>query len=686
MKSFSYRVQASGLVLLLGFVSGSLFAQDNTDQIVDEPEIVVSGTRSEQYSIVAPTSITLISREDIAASGAQHIVDVLKGRGAVQTSDLYGDGSHSTVSMRGLSASSNVLILVDGRRLNNPDIGEPNLNSISLKDVERIEIVQDSAGVLFGDQAVGGVINVITRTPEMLFADVELSGGSYGRRGVWLGVGNRLNNGFSFSVNGEQHEADNYRRHNTVDYTNLFARAGFDYADGGLFVELQTITDDQQNPGALLADELEQDRRQSIADYTHDYTNTDTDIARAGFHQSFATHWTLLAEYTRRESEGEFVLSFRGYPAQASDPPNRQKRNVSSFNPRITAGYPLANGDLLLTLGSDMESSEYSLESVYGTQRNDQDIFAAYAQLIIPVLPAADLALGGRHARVTNDLRDRPVDAGGDPLPGVPDNADLDDSVSIGSIGLTVHAGENLRHFIRYEENYRFAKVDEHTQSPVVPDYLGQSGEPLRTQTGDSLEIGAEWQKDGSSAKLVLYRLKLENEILYDATRYQNINIDSARHLGAIFEGSRKIGASVRVGYSYSYLDARITSGLYDGRKVPFTADNVVGLNFDLEINPDWRLYAEANYVGDRYFQGDFNNTLEHLGGYTVGNLRLAYNRGPWSVSLRVNNLLNKKYSDAGSVYTAYDPVTFAMIDMPSFYPAPERNAMVNLSYRFTGR
>ncbi len=145
------------------------------------PDVLVSATRSAQSNVTVPASITIISREEIARSGARNLAEVLRGRGSVQVIDSFGDGSRTTVGMRGFgeSANANTLIMVDGRRLNNIDISDPDLNSISLKDVERVEIIHGSAGTLFGDQAVGGVINVITRTPERLQAFGEARRGSY---------------------------------------------------------------------------------------------------------------------------------------------------------------------------------------------------------------------------------------------------------------------------------------------------------------------------------------------------------------------------------------------------------------------------------------------------------------------------------------------------------------------------
>ena len=191
----------------------------------------------------------------------RHIVDVLRGQGGVRVSDLFGDGSRASVGMRGFSvtASSNTLVLVDGRRLNNIDISSPDLNSIfSLKDVERIEIVQGSAGVLFGDQAVGGVINIITNGSRGQVGSVEVSAGSYDAVGIRAVYGDNVTKNIHYRVSAEHRESDNYRRENNkVEYTNLFAKTAYDYNEGNIFAEVQHIKEDLRTPGALLQSELD---------------------------------------------------------------------------------------------------------------------------------------------------------------------------------------------------------------------------------------------------------------------------------------------------------------------------------------------------------------------------------------------------------------------------------------------
>ncbi|HEY3488361.1 MAG TPA: TonB-dependent receptor [Gammaproteobacteria bacterium] len=638
----------------------------------DEPDMVVTATRSPQEQVYIPAVVTVISREEIAASGAIHLSEVLRGHGGVQLSDLYGDGSRTSISMRGFgneTANANVLILVDGRRLNNPDIADPDLNSVALQDVDRIEIIQGSASVLYGDQAVGGVINIITRRPERLTVDATILSGSYGRRVVTAYGGNSFANGLAFRVSAESREADNYRAHNRTDYSNAFARTDYAYEGGGIFLEVQSVEDELQTPGALFAEELAEDRRQSVADFANDFNKLEHDISRLGLEQTLNKHWNLLAEYADRDTNGEFILSFRGAPANQ---PNRQERRLGSFSPRLAGRYETANGPLLITLGLDGEESEYFLESQFGTQRSDQRTRSLYMQGVFPVLSAVDLAIGVRNAAVRNKLIDRPVDFLGDPIDGVPDDADLDDELSILGIGLTVEASNSLRHFIRYEENYRFPKVDEHTNSPVVPDFLTGVSDPLDTQTGESTEIGLDWSRDGHSASLVIYRLDLENEISFDPVIFKNVNIESTRREGAVLSAGWQLLRDVKLGLNYSYLETEIRSGDLAGNRVPFTAKNIVSADLDFVIDESWHLYAELHDIGNRLFSGDFTNELPALEGYTAGNVQLDFRRQHWTASLRINNIADKKYSDSGAA--AFGPVE-------SFYPAPARNAWFQISY-----
>uniref|UniRef100_UPI003563F37F TonB-dependent receptor plug domain-containing protein n=1 Tax=Neptunomonas sp. TaxID=1971898 RepID=UPI003563F37F len=159
----------------LATLSPASFASSVTNQPLS---ITVSGTRSLLSEEMGGKSVNVITRQQISASGASNVFEALRSSGAVQITQNYtGNSNGGVVSMRGFgeNTSQNVLILVNGRPLNNPTLEAPDLSIISLNNVERIEVLQGSAGVLYGQNAVGGVINIITRSIEGSSGQIQLS-------------------------------------------------------------------------------------------------------------------------------------------------------------------------------------------------------------------------------------------------------------------------------------------------------------------------------------------------------------------------------------------------------------------------------------------------------------------------------------------------------------------------------
>ena len=152
----------------------SLFAFDGhvygEDQSMIEEEVVVTGTRmkSDQYSGISP--VISIDSSEIAESGFLNVSDVLRSQVQNTLGSSYeGFNSTSTVdsqmSLRGIG-SSRTLVLIDGRRLpGSPKASgaSSNLNMIPTEMVERVEIMTDGASAIYGGDASGGVVNIITK-------------------------------------------------------------------------------------------------------------------------------------------------------------------------------------------------------------------------------------------------------------------------------------------------------------------------------------------------------------------------------------------------------------------------------------------------------------------------------------------------------------------------------------------
>jgi len=228
-----YRIVFRGLlILMLIAVTAPGFAQeavpesqpeDAPEQVTEEglvfkDQIVVTPGRQEQASGDMPAPITVFDRETIEKIQPEKMADLFK---AIPGVEIEGEGPFRGIPViRGMS-SNRVLILVDGQRLNNAREStsfagiQPAL--VNLSEVERIEVLRGPASVQYGSDAIGGVINIITRQPNLGAQDFKVSGDvalEYGTisdsqagRVAVTGTGS----GFSFYAGGSYEKVDDYK-------------------------------------------------------------------------------------------------------------------------------------------------------------------------------------------------------------------------------------------------------------------------------------------------------------------------------------------------------------------------------------------------------------------------------------------------------------------------------------------
>jgi len=142
------------------------------------PETVITATREPTEILDSPSFVTVVTQKDIEASGAADLSTVLAQQSGVVVNDYGPQGQSKTVSIRG-STSSQVLILVDGVRVNSSFDGYIDLSRLPVDNIDHIEIVRGGASSLWGTGAVGGVINIITKKADHPELDLSVTNGSY---------------------------------------------------------------------------------------------------------------------------------------------------------------------------------------------------------------------------------------------------------------------------------------------------------------------------------------------------------------------------------------------------------------------------------------------------------------------------------------------------------------------------
>jgi iron complex outermembrane recepter protein len=145
------------------------------------PPVVVTAMRGSVISEHEAGHTTVIDERQIRESGARSLAELLETKAAVRIASTTGDRSRGVISLRGFgeNASARTLILIDGRPMNRPDLEGVNLQEIPLARIARVEVLRGSQTARFGDNAVGGVINVVTtRGQDQAVTRVETSVGS----------------------------------------------------------------------------------------------------------------------------------------------------------------------------------------------------------------------------------------------------------------------------------------------------------------------------------------------------------------------------------------------------------------------------------------------------------------------------------------------------------------------------
>ena len=630
------RVYTLALGLLL---SGTAFTETL-------PEILVSAGRTPEHSLDIPAAATIIDQQQIEDSGARSVTELLRNVTGVHVSDGIGDGGNARIDMRGFgsTANSNVAVMINGRKINPAtDSASLYLNSIDLNNVAQIEIIEGSAGTLYGNQAVGGLINIITKRPDTRSRRARVGAGSYDGWEVMGGITELIGDNAGLSVQAHKRDSDNYRDRNASEMERLDARLEVRHHSGYSYVDALILKDYVETPGALFANELAQDRRQAV--FQGDYLDTDSRVLRLGTSQQLDEHWRLEAELALRDDDRDFVQSFRGFPGTKST----QDRDSVEVTPRLIGRFQ----DTVVTMGMDVLSTNYDLVTAFGPQGDDQDIVAWYGQVNHPLAHNLTVTTGIRHAQVDDDINNGGM------------SVDLNDSVTVGSLGFSYRPENAWRLFLRADQNYRFAKVDEHTNVPF--------GQPvgLDTQRGISYETGAEYVTGGLNLTARAYHLRLKDEISFDAATFTNVNLPRSRRNGIAFSADGDVSRDFRLGVGYEYLDSEITSGTHDGSEVPLVPEHKA--NFYLEYRPTLELLArlDVEYVGEQYLGADYDNSSDPLDDYTVANLVIHYDLGNWRLTARANNLFDEEYSETGASSFAGD----------GFNPAPERNFWFTASY-----
>lgn len=629
----------NGLLLSIIFSSGALCATTVDTRI---PTVVVTADKHSHTAISGALS-TVINKAQFTQTGVSTIAEALRDIAGLQLQESSGNAGQAALSMRGfgVNASSNTLVMVNGIPLSNPDLAPPDLNTIPLDQVALIEVIAGSESVLYGDQAVGGIVNIMTETAMGNDAIGTCSAGSFNTYDCSATLTYTQHH---WTVNQflEMKRSDNYRDHNHYQLSQWLGHIAHEAHGARLRFDYQLAKESLQYPGALTAEQAHENRRQANND--RDYFNDWHGQWHGQLQQDFAEHWQLRMDASHRQMQGHGVL-YADF---------EQSRQINFLNAQLRAQW--LDGQLLMGLTADTD--RYRLQSDYGKTLDRQEKYSVFALVQQALDARTTLSAGMRGAMQHAYLL-------------ALDHHTLVNSAIASTLGIVHHYRPNLSLYLRRAESYRFPKADENASTP--PATPG-----LRTQRGVSIESGGEWHRAGTSAKLGIYQLKLRDEITFDPQQTPtapfgtNRNLSPTTRWGGSLSLTHKLKTQTMLSMQYNAVNARFQHGVNAQKRIPLVAENILRASMMQRLSEHFNLYLEGIYTGSQYGANDDANVAGKFGGYTVYNMNVSYDSQRVHLALRINNLSNKYYY----FYTVYQrsiPATF-------YYPAPGRSVLFTAS------
>ena len=588
MKKFLCAALA-GLGLL---VTGSVHAFSATL----EP-VVVTATRTSQPVSEVAASVSVITADEITASGATRLEEVLGNAVGLHVVGYGPAGSVATPSIRG-SEGAQVLVLLDGVRLNSPQNGQFNLSNlpVSLQEIDRIEVLRGPASALYGSNALGGVIQIFTRAPDAEpHTRLSWNEGRFDSRRFGFST-SRAIEGIRYRVGAAKNRSDGYRKNSDLDQNSLEGLLGFDLP-GEFDLEISAFHLDKENgtPGSTAYPSPEARQREN---------NTSTSLKLAG-------------------PAGPLVLTARGIYERSrneyADPgafiPEDDRHIVETLGAELQGETKIGSHAFLL--GGDFYRDH--LDST-ASGDHDQNRWSAFGQYDIEATSRAKLILGLRY------------DA----------HSDFDNETSP-RIAALFSLTETTRLRASIGKAYRAPTLNDR----FWPDTGWTKGNPdLDPETAWEYELGldqgfGEW----GNFTAAVFRRDAKDLIDWQADSnyvWSPVNVNKARIWGAEAETKLRLHRFLDVGANYTYLHPKnVTTGEYLSGK---PRHQVGGY---LEIGPvrDARLRFAGRYV--RYYPDTDRVHQSHtVFDVTLSRPFIFANSVEMEMSLSVKNLFDRDYED----------------------------------------
>ena len=574
-------------LLLLSIISPQIVYAES----LKSNQVFVTEDPSVAQEITSTSSKEIYTTQDIEQSGSFSIFDFLSQHTSINIQPQYGNKASPLIDMRGYGMEAgyqNIIINVDGERLNRIDTVPQIIGNIPLKSIERIEILRGSGSVRFGDGAMAGVINIITKnTVEQSFQSVI---GTQGTQSNILNTGYQ-GDSFNIMLNTSSEKNDGQvvsdpsgdKAKSKNNYNKLTLNLAL---TNDLKVKMSILNSRSNNyfPNNLTKTQLLADPSQNGTG--NEYTNNDYDTDSYSLKTSYQFNPNLGINMSYfKEDMSLYSQAYYGNSLQDYD--------TESFN--ISLPY---HGEKYAFASGIQVTDAQRKDGVGDVTKKNKAIFVeAETQLTDAILISGGL----RHEKVDYTYNGA-------------SSLKTEESLNAYEAGINYQINNQFSIFTNISHAYLAPDVDRFfigVGYPIVDRTFNAFIDPAKSNT---INLGFNYKEQHHSTLFTTYYTDLEDEIVYNPNSYINENIDNSEKYGLEIQHTHKVGNKTVLGINYNFVKANIGSnaqGFTDGNAMPGVPRQTLIANVNYQFIGNGFITLSHAWRERSYDMGDFANARD---------------------------------------------------------------------------
>ena len=594
----------------------------------------------------APFSSEVYTQDDIKNSNATNIYDFLSQNTSLSLAPSSGNRFSKKISARGYGltiGSHNLVVTLNGRRLNNIDTSGPEIAGVNINDIERVEITKGSGSVIYGDSAMAGAIHFYTK--KNIQTKISTTSGNYGVSQTSASVGiNDEKIDLNISLDNSKHDGFHKAATGGVKDKGKQTKSsigGTYTTDGGteISLDLYRTNSDIRYPNYLSDAQFEADPTGSGSGSRYTYRDAESSTTNFKVKRNWGENFEFTTNRSAIDKESRNFYSYSGATV------DNYKYDYKSNDYLLT----YTNGDIKIDSGVNIFDGKRTVESTSVSSRNttSKENLGVFSQL----------QYSRNDSVFTVGARSEKVDYKYSPESGTALSGEYD--LNAFDIGINTSLSPNTTIFTNYNHAFQAPLIDRFFISATWPATGQVFNGFVRPSKSRTFNIGLNHLTDNSKTKLTLYRSNIKDEMFLcksnaasDCGLYgDNLNLDKSHKQGLELQNKYVFSPKWSTGLNYAYTIAKIDSddkgaGALNGKTNPMTSKHNISASVIYSLSNKTNMTLTQKYRSEAFAEEDYANIFtKKQPEYNSTNFNFSYNpNDDLSFSFDVENLFENSY------------------------------------------